>query len=163
LLLDNLTAYTNLDDETKKLKVRGDDLFSSGIAMEQQQRYEEAMQQYKETLKCFQKINDKPKTGLTHIYLGDIYRKTKQYSLARDSYSEGLTVYVETGDEEKKALSLSSLGITYYLLGEYFDALDFLQRSLKTYQSLKDKDSEEKVKKNIRLIEARIENKKQGK
>jgi len=157
LLKNKLDTYNSLSDEKKRKIVEGEELLEKGLKKEQGGMHGEAQDNYKEALLCFESINDKSRTGLALLYLGDIYRKMKRYSLAREAYTSGLTHFIETGEEERKASILSSLGITYFLLGEYSDALDFHKRSLAIYRILKDEEAEKKVKSNIELIESKIQ------
>jgi len=93
---------------------------------------------------------------MTLLYMGDLYRKTKNHTDDKKAYLDSLTCFVESRDESSKALVLSSLGITCYMLGEHSDAVDFLKRSRTAYHRLKDKESEEKVRKNIEQIENKV-------
>lgn len=156
-LQNKLDTYNNLVDKKKKKIVEGEELIKEGLKNEQNGIYREAQNRYKEALLCFESIKDKNRAGLAHVYIGDVYRKMNKYSLARESYIIGLTYFIETGEEERKASVLSSLGTTCFLLGEYSDALDFYKRSLTIYRSLKDKEAEKKIKSNMHMIKAGIQ------
>ena len=159
ILKNKLDTYMNLSDEKKFLHIQGETLLKEGFIKEKNGEYSDAIVHYKEALSSFQSLNDKSNTGLSYIYLGDVYLKIKKFVLARKAYDNGLTCFIETGEEERKALVLSSLGKTCFQSGNYKDALDFLKRSLEAYRVLKDEASERKIEKNIELVMAKIKEK----
>jgi tetratricopeptide (TPR) repeat protein len=155
--------YAGLDPEQKKTVARGEALLAGGMDLEQQGRYDEAVQQYLQALACFERSGRKKSSGLAHLYLGDAYRAAKNFRQAQASYSNALTGFMELRDEPRKALALSSLGITCALLDNNADALDFLKRSLTIYTALKDDAAAGRVRQNIERVEAALRDKKQAK
>jgi tetratricopeptide (TPR) repeat protein len=149
----------SLSNEKKLLRIQGEKLLKEGLIKEKNGEYADAIVNYKEAMSSFRIANDKSNTGLSYVYLGDVYLKTKAFVLARKAYDNGLTCFAETGDEERKALVLSLLGKTCFQSGDYQDALDFLEKSLKAYRMLKDEASERKIEKNIELVMAKIKEK----
>ncbi|UCD89609.1 MAG: tetratricopeptide repeat protein [Desulfobacterales bacterium] len=157
LLKGKLYAYNSLSHEKKKMLIKGEDLINKGLKREHEEIYKEALQSYKDALSAFQDIKNISKTGIAYVYIGDVYRKMKKYDLARKAYHNGLSCFIEIGEQERKAFVLSELGKTYFFLKDYKNALQFLEQSLEAYRLLKDENSEKKVKQNIDLVKAKID------
>lgn len=155
-------AYAGLGPEQKKTIVRGEALLAWGMELEQQGKYDEAVEQYQQALSCFERIGRKESAALAQLYMGDAYRGAKNFRSAKTAYGNALTGFMELRDEPRKALALSSLGITCALLDNNEDALGFLKRSLTIYTSLKDEASAGKVRQNIKRVEAALRDKKKG-
>jgi len=160
-LKQRIALYQSLTDEEKKAIVRGEKLIAEGLRFEEQGLFEKAQLSYNEARLSFEQSHDESRLGLAFLYEGDAYRKMKTYSQARKAYGNALTCFAKTGPEKQKALTLSSLGITYYHLGEYSNAFDSLKQAAQIYKTLEDKESEEKVSKNIELIKDKIRTEKE--
>ena len=160
-LKKKLKAYTALSAEQKKKTFQGNSLLARGVEQEQRGAPAQAEQDYGQALACFQALNDKGKTGLALLYLGDAQRGLKKYPEARRAYTDAVTAFMEVKDEKQRALALTSLGFTSALLKEHADALEFFNRALKIYTSLKDEQSAAKVRENIARVEEKMKAKSQ--
>ncbi len=156
LLQRKMEKYIGLPDEIKKKIYSGEMLLNDGIEKETKGKFKKAVESYTGALSSFKAAKDKNRAGMTLLYIGDLYRKTKKHTDAKKAYLDSLTCFVESRDEPSKALVLSSLGITCYMLGQHSDAIEFLKRSKTAYHRLQDKESEEKVRKNIEQIENKV-------
>ena len=160
-LKKKLKAYTALSAEQKKKTFQGNSLLARGVEQEQRGAPAQAEQDYGQALACFQALNDKGKTGLALLYLGDAQRGLKKYPEARRAYTDAVTAFMEVKDEKQRALALTSLGFTSALLKEHAEALEFFNRALKIYTSLKDEPSAAKVRENIARVEEKMKAKSQ--
>lgn len=153
VLEKRLKAYGRLTPEAKTNRARGEALLRKGSDQETAGRFEEARRHYNEALGCFEKIGDRARIGLCHVYIGDAFLKAGEPLPARQAYEKGLSIFVETGDAPRQAAVLSSLGAACIRLRERDEALTFLRRSLAIYDRMGEKEMVLRLKEDIRRLE----------
>jgi len=75
--------YIGLPDETKKKIFSGETFLNDGIEKEAKGKFKKAVENYKGALSFFKEAKDKKRAGMTLLYMGDLYRKTKNHTDAK--------------------------------------------------------------------------------
>lgn len=148
-LKEKKESFERLQKEDRHLLAKSEALLQEGLAYEQKNALNEAVQRYNEALDGFKKLNWKNKVGITCVYIGDIYSKMQQHSSAQKAYAEALPHFGQATNSAYKARILASLGQACFKAEKFNCALDNMEASLKIYQQLKHVDAAQKLEKNI--------------
>lgn len=98
----------------------------------------EAIDNYKQALKIFKKLNHKRGLNQTHINLGSLYFDTHEYKIAESYFRQVLNSYEEMNDEPGIAYGNFILGNTSRVLNKDEDAYKHYTKSLAIREKLGD-------------------------
>ena len=87
-------------------------------------KYQEAVRYFYETLKIFQENNAPYNEATTLFNIGIIYKDIDLYELALDHLFQSLELYREIGKKSKIGRSILNIGAVFYLQGKYEKALE---------------------------------------
>lgn len=124
-------------------------LYPLGLAYEQLNRYEEALDYYQQALQLRRQLDDVPGQIKVLNNLGIVSDKISRYEQALDLYQQALALIRQNKDIEAEGRTLTNIGIIYFHAGRYAAALDSLQQALTLYRQIGKRGQEASVLNNI--------------
>jgi len=121
-----LEYYTIVGNEPKVALV----LNKIGLAHENLGDYPQAFKMYIESLKIYEKLNDKTGIAKEYLNIGLIHQYRKNYQLAEQYFQKSLNISRLLRDESLQASALNNLGINYQQLKILPKALQYFQEVL---------------------------------
>jgi tetratricopeptide (TPR) repeat protein len=101
--------------------------------------YNKALNQYKNALTIYQKIENKKKIASTFNNIGIIYDRKGEYEKALEYLLKSLKIQESRGDRIEIAKNYLNIGLLHMRIGNYEKANSFYNKSLKIREELNDK------------------------
>lgn len=143
------TLIANNGDSIGDLKGEVNALNAIGNIHYKQEKYDLALDYYRQALKVIKKVEDKEAQNLleatTFNSIGLVYFKQDKYQLALDFLQPALTTYQQFGFRHAEGVILHNIGKVYFEQGQYDVAWKFLQQSLVIAQEIGNKQGEGNV------------------
>jgi tetratricopeptide (TPR) repeat protein len=111
--------------------------------------YQQALDNYQQSLTISREIGDRSSEGIALHGLGCVYFSRGDYSNGIDYYDQSLVISREIGDRPTEFRTLDSLGNIYYLLGNYAPGIEIHQQQLAMAQEISDRAGEGKALSNL--------------
>jgi tetratricopeptide (TPR) repeat protein len=103
-----------------------------------QHNWEYAIENYREALQLFQRLDDDRDVGITLLYLGDAYRYRREWDSARNTLTAALHLLEEVGFLRGQAIALRSLGAVSRLVGDFDEAIKLYRSALSIFAGIGD-------------------------
>ena len=110
-----------------------------GMAYNEQNMLDKAMNYSDLALKTAQKSGDKYQVGVSLMIIGSVYYSKENFDRALDYFRHALDTMEAAGSKQGISDAINNVALIYEKKKNYPKALEFHQRSLKMYEELKDK------------------------
>ncbi|MEO5569928.1 MAG: tetratricopeptide repeat protein [Bacteroidia bacterium] len=110
-----------------------------GMAYNEQNILDKAMNYSEQALKSAQKSRNKYQVGTSMMIIGSVYYSKDNFDMALDYFRQALHTMEEAGDKQGISDATNNVALIYEKKKEYPKALEFHLRSLKMFEELKDK------------------------
>ena len=155
--------YENLINKAKSIKKRGSEYkilteglyeayFKKAGIYERIGKWDLALENYHESLKLAEELNERHKTARSLGQLGILYRMKGDIEKAMEFHKKQLNISEEIEDEKMKSLAIGNMGVAYFETGHYDKGLDCHRKVLEIYRKLEDKKGIAKALSNISNI-----------
>jgi CHAT domain-containing protein/Tfp pilus assembly protein PilF len=135
-----------LSDERKATVIQ---LLEAGLQLDQQKKYQAALEKYQQALKMVEGGRDRFLEGGTLAWIGLVYDNLGQYPQALDYYKKALVILKVVGDRSLEGATLGKVGSVYDSLSQYPKALDYYQQALVIHREVGDQTEESAILNNI--------------
>jgi len=128
-----LLLIESIGDVLERLKgndVKNDAFNNLGIICQNQGKYKEAIEYFKQYLKLAEVMGDKQGFGRACGNMGSAYFDQGEYDRAIDLYQKYLEISEQTGNKRAIGITNGNLGNIYFARGDYDRALEFYKRDL---------------------------------
>ncbi|MGH8907569.1 MAG: tetratricopeptide repeat protein [Egibacteraceae bacterium] len=112
---------------------------SLGVISYEQQRYEEAIASYEESLAIYRECGNRVREGTVLNNLGVAHREQRRFDQAIDLYEQSVTIARELGDRVGEARVLNNLGVIHREQRQFDEALGCLEQSLEIWRDIGDR------------------------
>jgi CAAX protease family protein len=103
------------------------------------------LEQYKKSLKIFEKFKSGHKAAETLLSIGEVYENLMEYDKARDNYFIALNLYHDENDTRGETHALISMGNLMEKEKDYSEAREYYQQALNIIKKTKDVENIRKV------------------
>jgi two-component system sensor histidine kinase UhpB len=103
--------------------------------------YSEALKNFLEALKMFERNTNKKRMAWTHGMIGNVYRDVGNYSESIKHSQTAFKLFEETGDKSGVAGVYNNIGLTYEIQGDRDEAMKNYMQAIKIYKELGDKSN----------------------
>ena len=104
----------------------------------QQERWQEAIAAYEQSLQTKRELGDVHGVAQTLGNLGSVYLRQGKWTEAIAAFEQSLQTLGELGAAQGVAITLSNLGLVYYQQGKWTEAIASFEQSLQTFGELGD-------------------------
>jgi signal transduction histidine kinase/DNA-binding response OmpR family regulator/HPt (histidine-containing phosphotransfer) domain-containing protein len=116
---------------------KGKALRIQGLALYNQDEYNQAYDYYISSLKVWEKTGNKKEKGTTLLNIGMLFYSQGEYQNAIEYYTRSLKTFEELGAKKGIASSFINIGLIYSALKEYDKTLEYYTKGLEVYEELK--------------------------
>jgi tetratricopeptide (TPR) repeat protein len=133
-----VTAAKKLDDRYGE----GRSIHNLGMVYRAQNRWEEAINCYEQSLAIFCELGNKQGESHSLDNLGIVYNSQSRSNEAIDCHNRSLAICRELGDRCGESRSLNNLGAVYRFQSRWAEAIDYFHQSLIICLELRDRPGE---------------------
>ncbi|MEO0117470.1 MAG: tetratricopeptide repeat protein, partial [candidate division WOR-3 bacterium] len=116
--------------------------FLIGLCYHKQDKLDQALGNYKESLETAKKIKDKKGISVNLGNIGLIYKTRGDLDKALEYHKEALKIDKEIGNKEGEAQDLGNIGVIYQTRGDLDKALEYHKEALKITREIGNKEDE---------------------
>ena len=138
LKLKNISSLVVAQQPTFDRATEAKRLYQEGVQLYGSQRFNEALETFKQALVIFREINSRGNIGATLNNIGLIYDKLGQPEEAIVSYKEAL-INTPSNDLEGTGNTRYNLAVAYDKINQYQQAFSYYQQALNVRRQLQDK------------------------
>jgi len=126
--------------EKKKSKeiIRAGSYVLEGDSCKKAEKFEEAIKNYQEAVRLYEKENMPEKTADIFHSIGKVYRMMGNYEKALENDIKSLRINENIQDKKNIALNLNNIGIDFHRMANYEKALEYLTTSLHLREEIMD-------------------------
>jgi tetratricopeptide (TPR) repeat protein len=110
---------------------QGDSAFKEGNSIFAYKKYDEALANYKESLKIYTENSSKSNIGMALNNIGTVYFKKKNYDVALKYFSESVLIKKELNEKQGLASSYSNIANIYFESSQFDKAKNFGESAYK--------------------------------
>ena len=135
--LENKRRYIQLLEAHGMRADQAASLREMGIVLENNAQYIEALQQYNQSLKIYQRLKNDHQQAILLMDIARIYlTRLDQYGKAIELCNQAYPTFEELGDTLNQIICLQNLGLAYEKLASYFLALKYQKQAMNLAKNL---------------------------
>lgn len=131
----SLTIFNEFDEFTNTFEKKN--LYTNiGINYFYQQKYEDALENYKKALEISRALKNKEAMSICYNNIGLVYQNLEEYESAIESFQKALEISTEMGDLGAMTIHLQNIAINYIYLENYSRSKEFIKRALNILEQI---------------------------